>query len=77
MLLQHSSGLYNYSDDLAGDPAGLQRHWEPRELVAMATAHPPRFPPGTSSKYSTTADLDTSPRLCSAAGCSDRPSWRR
>ncbi len=54
MLLQHSSGLYDYSDDLPGDPAGLQRHWDPRELVAMATVHPLRFPPGTSSKYSNT-----------------------
>jgi D-alanyl-D-alanine carboxypeptidase len=54
MLLQHSSGLYNYSDDLTGDPAELQRHWDPRDLVAMATAHPLNFPPGTASKYSNT-----------------------
>ncbi|MEU0794145.1 serine hydrolase domain-containing protein [Amycolatopsis sp. NPDC005961] len=54
MLLQHSSGLRNYSDDLTGDPAELQRHWDPRDLVAMATAHPLNFPPGTASKYSNT-----------------------
>ncbi|WP_410589017.1 serine hydrolase domain-containing protein [Amycolatopsis sp. lyj-23] len=54
MLLQHRSGLYNYSDDLTGDPAELQRHWAPRQLVAMATAHPLNFPPGTASKYSNT-----------------------
>ncbi|MEU4249947.1 serine hydrolase domain-containing protein [Amycolatopsis sp. NPDC026612] len=54
MLLQHSSGLYNYSDDLTGDPVELQRHWDPQDLVAMATAHPLNFPPGTASKYSNT-----------------------
>src|SRR4051812_25018439 len=52
MLLQHSSGLHNYSDDLTGDPAELQRHWDPRDLVAMAIAHPLNFPPGTASRYS-------------------------
>ncbi|WP_233226175.1 serine hydrolase domain-containing protein [Amycolatopsis sp. CA-126428] len=40
MLLRHSSGLDNYSDDLTGDPVELQRHWDPQDLVAMATAHP-------------------------------------
>jgi D-alanyl-D-alanine carboxypeptidase len=58
MVLQHTSGLYNYTRDLPLDPAGFEairyRHWEPRELVAMATAKPLDFPPGTSWSYSNT-----------------------
>jgi len=56
-LLDHTSGLFNYTDDsdfdqaVVADPA---RTWSPRELVAFATAHPPLFPPGTGWFYSNT-----------------------
>jgi D-alanyl-D-alanine carboxypeptidase len=55
-LLQHTSGLYNYTDDLPlNDPESLRhRGAEPAELVAMALKHPALFPPGTSWSYSNT-----------------------
>ncbi|MFJ9778573.1 serine hydrolase domain-containing protein [Amycolatopsis sp. NPDC101161] len=55
-LLQHTSGLYNYTDDLdLSDPEALRhRGAEPAELVAMALKHPALFPPGTSWSYSNT-----------------------
>jgi D-alanyl-D-alanine carboxypeptidase len=55
-LLQHTSGLYNYTDDLAlSDPETLRhRGADPAELVAMALKHPALFPPGTHWSYSNT-----------------------
>jgi D-alanyl-D-alanine carboxypeptidase len=57
-LLNHTSGLYNYTDDprvlapyLTGDRAS---YWAPRDLVAVAVSHPPLFPPGASWSYSNT-----------------------
>jgi D-alanyl-D-alanine carboxypeptidase len=56
-LLNHTSGLFNYTDDdgfrttLATEPT---RSWSPQELVAIAIRHPPLFPPGTNSSYSNT-----------------------
>jgi D-alanyl-D-alanine carboxypeptidase len=57
MLLNHTSGIFNYTDDsafvetLLSDP---HRAWAPRELVAVATAHPPVFAPGQGWSYSNT-----------------------
>lgn len=56
MLLQHTSGLYNYTDTafmetVLADPT---RAWTPEELVAIATKHQPTFAPGTSWAYSNT-----------------------
>ena len=63
-LLNHTSGLYNYTDDLLGPlltkptrQAYQQlaaRSFAPRALVAMATRHGPLFPPGTRFSYSNT-----------------------
>nr|WP_269204737.1 serine hydrolase domain-containing protein [Motilibacter deserti] len=56
-LLQHTSGVFNYSEDPAfltafgSDPG---RGFEPRELLAYAVAHPPLFPPGQGWSYSNT-----------------------
>ena len=56
-LLQHTSGIYSYTNDpgflraLFSDPT---RVWRPAELVRIAVAHPPVFPPGTSFAYSNT-----------------------
>ena len=49
-LLNHTSGLYDYSDDLPEPP----RPFQPRELVAIATGHRPLFAPGTQFSYSNT-----------------------
>ncbi|EXU62386.1 beta-lactamase [Streptomyces sp. PRh5] len=57
MLLNHTSGLYDYTDD----PAGLasvtgqdQRQWTPEELLALATRHQALFTPGKKWFYSNT-----------------------
>jgi D-alanyl-D-alanine carboxypeptidase len=49
-LLNHTSGLYNYTDDLPEPP----RRFRPRELVAIATGHKPLFAPGAQFSYSNT-----------------------
>lgn len=53
-LLDHTSGLYDYSDDarfaeaVIADPL---RAWPPHRLVAIATAHRPLFAPGRGWSY--------------------------
>jgi D-alanyl-D-alanine carboxypeptidase len=49
-LLNHTNGLYDYSDDLPEPP----RSFQPRELVAIATRHRPLFAPGKRFSYSNT-----------------------
>ncbi|MFD4628422.1 serine hydrolase domain-containing protein [Streptomyces sp. NPDC058284] len=49
-LLQHTSGLPNYTSDLDDDV----RHYEPRELLDMALRHKADFAPGKGWKYSNT-----------------------
>jgi D-alanyl-D-alanine carboxypeptidase len=49
-LLNHTSGLYNYTDDLPEQRRSLR----PEELVAIATGHKPLFAPGTRFSYSNT-----------------------
>lgn len=56
-LLNHTSGIYNYTDDetwLADALATPEKHWTPLELVAVATSQEPVFAPGTSWSYSNT-----------------------
>ncbi len=56
-LLQMTSGLFNYTEDLAWNQAldaNPQRVWSPKELIAIALAHPPYFAPGTDFHYSNT-----------------------
>jgi D-alanyl-D-alanine carboxypeptidase len=56
-LLEMRSGLYNYTNDpiisatIDTDPAKV---WTPAELLAIAFAHPPNFPPGTEYEYDNT-----------------------
>jgi D-alanyl-D-alanine carboxypeptidase len=56
-LLNHTSGIWNYTDDqellakLVADPLAA---WPPEALVAVATSHGPRFPPGSQWSYSNT-----------------------
>jgi D-alanyl-D-alanine carboxypeptidase len=57
MLLQHTSGLFDYTQDsrtwapYQGDPTYV---WPPDGLLAIAADHPPLFPPGTDWAYSNT-----------------------
>src|SRR5215218_8940156 len=56
-LLNHTSGLFDYDDDQAWVSARISdpgREWSPRELIAIATSHPPLFPPGEGWSYSNT-----------------------
>jgi D-alanyl-D-alanine carboxypeptidase len=56
-LLQMTSGLYNYTEDLAWNQAldaNPQRVWTQKELLDIALAHPPYFAPGTDFHYSNT-----------------------
>ncbi len=56
-LLEMRSGLYNYtsapevSASLDRDPTKV---WSPAELLAIAFARPPNFPPGTAYEYNNT-----------------------
>jgi D-alanyl-D-alanine carboxypeptidase len=56
-LLEMRSGLYNYSNDpvisatIDTDPGKV---WTPAELLAIAFAHQPNFPPGTQYEYNNT-----------------------
>ncbi|MGW4110260.1 serine hydrolase domain-containing protein [Actinosynnema sp. NPDC004786] len=57
-VLQHTSGLFNYTAALPLDPDGFvtirDKTWTPAELVALSTARPLDFEPGTSWNYSNT-----------------------
>ncbi|WP_245743895.1 serine hydrolase domain-containing protein [Lentzea fradiae] len=57
-VLQHTSGLYSYTNDLPVNPDEFEevryKHWSPQELLAIATAKPLDFEPGTSWNYSNT-----------------------
>jgi D-alanyl-D-alanine carboxypeptidase len=57
-LLQHTSGIFNYTDALFASIeevlAARYRTFRPEELVAIAAAQPPVFEPGTSWSYSNT-----------------------
>jgi D-alanyl-D-alanine carboxypeptidase len=57
-LLQHTSGLFSYDEDPRVFAPYLQGNldfvWRPRQLVAIATEHPPLFAPGAGWSYSNT-----------------------
>ncbi|MFE6499271.1 serine hydrolase domain-containing protein [Kitasatospora sp. NPDC057738] len=55
-LLQHTSGLPNYTDDLFEAVFGEGRHhyYQPRDLLDLALAHKALFAPGTKWSYSNT-----------------------
>jgi D-alanyl-D-alanine carboxypeptidase len=56
-LLNHTSGVYNYTEDAAFSRA-IKRNpravWTPEALVRFATPHPPVFAPGQGWSYSNT-----------------------
>lgn len=57
-LLQHTSGVFDYTNALFATVEDVlrarYRTFRPEELVALAAAHPPVFEPGTSWEYSNT-----------------------
>jgi D-alanyl-D-alanine carboxypeptidase len=60
-LLNMSSGLYNYSEDKQWERQAFAptaqvraRQWAPAQLVQVAIAHKPYFPPGQGYHYSNT-----------------------
>jgi D-alanyl-D-alanine carboxypeptidase len=78
-LLDHRSGLHNYTDGL--DPAGILRdrfvEWRPREVVARATTYPAVFAPGTSRTYCNTGYLVLGLIAEEASGCSYEDQLKR
>jgi D-alanyl-D-alanine carboxypeptidase len=59
-LLNHTSGIFDYTDDEAFIQELLAHPLVPRtpqELIAVATSHPPLFAPGTGWSYSNTNDI--------------------
>jgi D-alanyl-D-alanine carboxypeptidase len=57
MLLNHTSGLFNYVNDpavLAAFTGQDTRRWTPEELIAAAVQYPPLFAPGRQYSYSNT-----------------------
>lgn len=57
-LLQHTSGIPNYREDVMNDAESALRdrwrHWRRGELVAIATTHPRLAEPGTAMSYANT-----------------------
>jgi len=57
-LLQHTSGLYNYTDAIEFSPQEFEpirfKQWEPAELIAISTGRPLQFEPGTKWEYNNT-----------------------
>jgi D-alanyl-D-alanine carboxypeptidase len=53
-LLDHSSGLFNYTDDKAFWKESPSKVWTPRQLVDVSLRNPVYFAPGTSWHYSNT-----------------------
>ncbi|NKE56734.1 beta-lactamase family protein [Lentzea sp. PSKA42] len=57
-VLQHTSGLYNYTNALPLNPDEFEKirykHWSPQELLAISTSKPLDFEPGTKWSYSNT-----------------------
>ncbi|ANZ38010.1 serine hydrolase [Lentzea guizhouensis] len=57
-VLQHTSGLHNYTDSLPLSPEEFEKirfkHWTPQELLKISTDKPLDFDPGTRWNYSNT-----------------------
>ncbi len=53
-LLNHTSGVFNHSEDPRVFEHGLLQRWRPQELVAISREHDPYFAPGAGFHYSNT-----------------------
>lgn len=56
-LLQHTSGMAEYVEDVLADPEAADHPWEAVDLVHIGLSHPPLFAPGTGWGYSNTGYL--------------------
>ena len=59
-LCNMTAGIFNYSDDqtfLKTYTTDPNKVWKPEELVSLAVAHPPYFPPGKGWHYSNTNSI--------------------
>lgn len=59
-LLQHTSGIYNYTNDAEVQAESVRnpsRHWNVEELLSAAARHPPAFEPGQGVAYCSTSYL--------------------
>ena len=56
-LLNHTSGLFNYTDDdafISEVVTNPLNAYTPQQIITVSNSHPPLFPPGTSWSYSNT-----------------------
>ncbi|WP_211302687.1 serine hydrolase domain-containing protein [Allonocardiopsis opalescens] len=53
-LLNHTSGLYNYTEAMDATYDNMLRPYTPQELLGFAFEHDPYFPPGEGWHYSNT-----------------------
>ncbi|HEX8866283.1 MAG TPA: serine hydrolase domain-containing protein [Lentzea sp.] len=57
-LLQHTSGLFNYTNAIGFSPQDFEpiryKHWTPAEIIAISTSKPLQFEPGTKWEYNNT-----------------------
>ncbi|KAB2348266.1 serine hydrolase domain-containing protein [Actinomadura rudentiformis] len=54
MLLHHTSGLYNFTNDQGDFASTMTKAWTPQELLAIVNRHDPVFAPGAKYGYSNT-----------------------
>ncbi|MFC4590262.1 serine hydrolase domain-containing protein [Sphaerisporangium corydalis] len=73
MLLNHTAGLFDYTEDARLRPSILgkdRRRWTPAELLAVGVEHDPLFAPGTKWSYSNTGYAAVGAVLEKATGAS-------
>ncbi len=71
MLLNHTSGLFDFTSDeayLADVLADPTRRRSPYDLIAVANRHPPTFPPGAGWSYSNTGYIVAGLMIEAASG---------
>ncbi len=68
MLLNHTSGVFDYTSDEAFWQRDLTLPVTPYELIEFAVAHPPTFAPGTGWSYSNTGYVIAGLMIEAAAG---------
>lgn len=71
MLLNHTSGLFDYTEDPALVPSILGKdphRWTSAQLLAVGVKHPPLFAPGTSGPTATPTTPRSAPSLSGSPG---------
>ncbi|MEU5876371.1 serine hydrolase domain-containing protein [Spirillospora sp. NPDC047279] len=77
MLLHHTSGLYNFTNDLPDFASTMTKAWTPAELLAIVNRHEPAFAPGARYGYSNTNFLLTAMVIEKVTGLSYGEAIRR